>query len=294
MTTSTLKEPIDSVEIYPYIIVYKNLFNDIAKTYSVLKESTEENEDRAFSNWTQWSIFGEYLNPVMPSFDGGAKYCNFENIVANTQAQKDQRELGLELMAGFYLATEDYISRYGIDVDLEAMSIDADGNPTPTWRKTGPTVAKYHISTEDNPVGMRYHSDYIREQTESPGYKFAITALAYYNDDYEGGEIDFCVGNKLIKYKPVAGDYVVFPAGHPDYLTEDGMVYLHGVMPSTGTHKYLSRLYWQKYYEGSSGWHEKEKEFGKTIWAGMQKDLEKEHRQKYPQRSEIKDGVRIG
>lgn len=293
MTTSDTREPLDSVEIYPRILVYKNLFKDIAKTYSVLKESTEENEDRVFSNWIPWSIFGDYLNPIVPSFDGGSKYGNFENIVAETQTQKDQKEFALELMTIFYSVTEDYISRFGVDIDLESESVDADSNLVKTWRWTGATVGKYHVSTADNQVGMRYHSDYIREQGSSPGYKFVITCTIYFNDDYAGGEIDFAMGKKLVKYKPVAGDCVVFPSGHPDYLTEDGKVYLHGVMPCTGTNKYLARMYWQKYEDGSAEWYEKEKEFGKDVWASMQKDLEQKFRDDYPQRLEIKDGVRI-
>jgi hypothetical protein len=140
---------------------------------------------------------------------------------------------------------------------------------------------------------MRYHSDYIREQGYAPGYKFVVTCTIYFNDNYEGGEVDFVMGDKLVKYKPEAGDLLVFPSGHPDYLTEDGMPYLHAVMPSYNNNKFLSRMYWQKYQKGTDEWYEKEKEFGKKIWASMQPELEKEFRDKHPQRSVIENGVRI-
>ena len=140
---------------------------------------------------------------------------------------------------------------------------------------------------------MRYHSDYIREQGYAPGYKFVITCTIYFNDNYEGGEVDFAMGDKLVKYKPEAGDLLVFPSGHPDYLTEDGMPYLHGVMPSYNNNKFLSRMYWQKYQKGTDDWYEKEKEFGKEVWASMQPELEKAFRDKHPQRSVIENGVRI-
>ena len=39
-----MTEPLNAVEIYPKIFVYKGLFKDIDKTYSLLKES-EGKED---------------------------------------------------------------------------------------------------------------------------------------------------------------------------------------------------------------------------------------------------------
>jgi len=289
MTTTNL----ESIEIYPNIRVYKNMFKDISKSYKVLTDSLLESEDRVFSPWTQWSIFGTYLNPIFPQFLMGRRHANIDNIETKTAVQEDQKNFGIEMMENFHLVTEDYIKIYNIDVDLNETSIDENGNTIPTWRWTGGTIGKYHISTDSEPVGMRYHSDYIREQGHSPGYKFAITCTIYFNDDYEGGEVDFAMGDKLVKYKPEAGDLLVFPSGHPDYLTEDGMPYLHGVMPSYKKNKFLSRMYWQKYQKGTDEWYAKEKEFGKEVWAAMQPELEEKFRQEHPQRSVIENGVRI-
>ena len=140
---------------------------------------------------------------------------------------------------------------------------------------------------------MNYHSDYIREQGDAPGYKFVITCTIYFNDDYEGGEVDFVMGDKLVKYKPEAGDLLVFPSGHPKYLTEEGMPYLHGVMPLYNSNKFLSRMYWQKYEKGTDEWYKNQKKFGKDTWLAMQPDLEEKFRQLHPQRSKIEGGVRI-
>ena len=287
------KENIEVVEIYPHILVYKNLFKDISKSYKVLTDSLIEIEDRVFSPWTQWSIFGDYLNPLVPGFSMSEKHGNLKSVETKTETQENQKQFGIEMMENFHLVTEDYIKRYNIDVDLDAVSVDELGNTIPTWRWTGGTIGKYHISNEDTKVGMRYHSDYIREQGDAPGYKFIITCTIYFNDDYEGGEIDFAMGDKLFKYKPEAGDLLVFPSGHPDYLTEDGMPYLHAVMPSYNKNKFLSRMYWQKYQKGTDFWYEKEKEFGKDVWASMQPELEKAFRDKHPQREVIENGVRI-
>jgi hypothetical protein len=281
------------IEIYPNILVYKNLFKDIAKSYKVLTDSLTETEDRFFNPWTQWSIFGDYLNPISPSFSMSEKYGNLKDAEVTTETQENEKAFAIEMMENFHLVTEDYIKRYNIDIDLNATSIDEQGRTIPTWRWTGGTIGKYHISTDDAPVGMRYHSDYIREQGEAPGYKFVVTCTIYFNDDYEGGEVDFAMGDKLVKYKPEAGDLLVFPSGHPDYLTEEGKPYLHGVMPSYNKNKFLSRMYWQKYQRGTDTWYEKEAEFGKEAWATMQPELEQKFRELHPQRSVIENGVRI-
>ena len=284
---------LEAIEIYPKILVYKNMFKDISKSYKILTDSMIETEDRIFSPWTQWSIFGEYLNPIIPNFSMAYKNGILENVNIKTENQKDQENFVLEMMENFHLVTADYIKRYGVDVDLNDISIDDDGNDIHTWRWTGGTIGKYHTSNETEKHGMRYHSDYMPEQADAPGYKFIITCTIYFNDDYEGGEVDFAMGDKLVKYKPEAGDLLVFPSGHPDYLTEEGKPYLHGVMPSYNKNKFLSRMYWQKYQKGTDKWYEKEKEFGKDVWASMQPDLEKAFRDKHPQRAEIKNGVRL-
>ena len=284
---------LESIEIYPNIVVYKNLFKDISKSYKVLTDSLIETEDRLFSPWTQWSIFGEYLNPIIPGFSMADKYGNMQGVEAKTQIQQDQKDLAVEMMENFHIVTADYIKRYNIDVDFDAKVTDDEGNETSLWRWTGGTIGKYHVSNEDQKIGMRYHSDYMREKASCPGYKFIITCTIYFNDDYEGGEIDFAMGDKLVKYKPEAGDLLVFPSGHPDYLTEEGMPYLHGVMPSYNKNKYLSRMYWQKYQKGTDEWYEKEKQYGKEVWAAMQPELEEKFREEHPQRMEIKEGVRL-
>jgi hypothetical protein len=64
-------------------------------------------------------------------------------------------------------------------------------------------------------------------------------------------------------------------------------------MPSYNKNKFLSRMYWQKYERGSDEWYEKEKEFGKDVWASMQPELHEQFRKDHPQRNEIEGAVRI-
>jgi hypothetical protein len=288
---------LEAVEIYPNILVYKNLFKDISKSYKVLTDSLLETEDRLFIPWSQWSIFGEYMTPIISGFNPSDKFGNLKNIETKTQVQEDQKNFALEMIENFHLVTEDYIKRQNIDVNLNETFLDEEGKITPVWQWTGGTVGKYHITEKDalehEKYGMRYHSDYIREQGSAPGFKFVITCTIYFNDDYEGGEIDFAMGDKLVKYKPEAGDLLVFPSGHPDYLTEEGKPYLHAVMPSYNKNKFLARMYWTKYQKGTEEWYAKEKEFGKEVWAEMQPELEEKFRLEHPQRAVIENGVRI-
>jgi len=262
---------LNPIEIYPQIFVYKNMFKDINSTYSQLKESVGE-DDGLFSPWTKWSQFGEYLQPTFKGHEHRLNIEYLEKIETKTKKQESQRLAILELFQLFYLVTKDYAARNGVDLNETKTVLSNDGEITQEWCVNGPSIVRYRTDIEDS-IAMSYHTDYIREPITSPGYKFAITALCYPNDDYEGGEIDFIANGEAIKYKPEAGDYLVFPSGHPEVLRNGDGVYLHGVMLSSGGSKYLSRMYWMKYSVGDPEWFEKEKEFGKDVWEKMQPDI---------------------
>lgn len=263
-----INQPLSHIELYPKIFVYKNLFKDIVKTTYFLKE---EDDESLFSSWSPWSEFGEYLNPLLKQ--------NLENIndieeklITNSPKQEEQKLAVLEMLKNFNLATRDYIKKNNVEFDDTEIIKTNNGENVELWRLSGPNIARYRTNIEA-PLAMTYHSDYVRKPIRGPGYEFAITALTYFNDDYDGGEIDFLVDGEAYMYKPEAGDLLIFPSGHPDILTKEGKVYLHGVMPATKTSKYLNRMYWMKYYPGDKEWFEKEKEFGKDVWQEMQKGL---------------------
>lgn len=284
-----------AIEIYPKIFVYRDVFKDPQKIYDILKESAENNDDRLLSKWSQWSIFGDYLETtVSGNFKGNFSLEEINNLEAKTLIQQQQKQFLIELYEGFDAVGQDYISRFGNEFNFnqDEITIDQDNNELPRWKVYGPSICKYNKEW-DQPMSMIYHSDYIREPIDSPGYKFAITINAYFNDDYEGGEIDFFVGDELYKYKPKMGDWIVFPSGHPEVLAKGNKVYLHGVTASTKEHKYFARMYWRKYNNGSLEWFEKEKEFGREEWASMQDKIMEEYRKTIPHRYEIPEGKRV-
>lgn len=299
-----INDSVEVIEIYPRIFVYRNFFADPQKNYEILKESTTNNEDRFFTEWTQWSRFGDYLNPAAPHLTSSLDLRELEEIDAKTPLQQIQKDFLKELITGFYEVSEDYVKRMSdelkFDINEQTEVRDEKGQKLLRWRPHGVSICRYHKDTklidpniDQHKRAMMYHSDYIREPLVSPGYKFTITVLAYINDDYENGEIDFAVNGKLFKYKPKAGDFLVFPSGHPEVLTSDGDVYLHSVVEPKNEHKYFARMYWQRYSEGDQEWFDKENEFGKDTWLSMQDEIMENFRKDYPQRLEIENGVRI-
>jgi hypothetical protein len=242
-------------EIYPKILVYNNVFEDIDRMYEIAKLSfAPNNDEKLFDEPIPWKVFGEYVDNLNIEFDRSKQELIFSNEPKFiNKLQEDQYFFVKELIRSFHIVNNDYLSKYQIKInneELEKVIVDEYGEtPVSQWIVIGPSICKYDQEAGNAETkAMRYHTDYVREVMPSPGFKFVVTTTSYLNDDYEGGELDFSVGGKLIKYKPKAGDLVVFPSGNPNFLTEDGDVYLHGVQKCTGTEKYLGRMYWSKYF----------------------------------------------
>lgn len=294
----------DSIEIYPRIVVYKNMFSNIQNHIQTLKDSHRNDTD--FWKWTKWGTWGYYVTPenykIKVDIDSsGLNFIKDYNPI--NELEQRQYDLTKETMKNLVAVNNDYIKRHNLDIDTSevvdktnkrwfwhrpnfcatAQAIDPGGS----FGSAGPEARKAGLA-------LTYHSDFIREAMQSPGYKFVFTSNVYFNDDYEGGEIDFCIGNKLIQYKPEAGDIVVFPAGHPEYLTENGIVYIHGVKTVMGNEKYFCRSYWSKYQEASPEWIENENRFGKDEWEKIySEEIMPKFRENNPNRVVINGGVRL-
>lgn len=284
-----------SIEIYPYVVVYKNMFKDIDKTYNVLESSiTSTVENKVFEDWQQWSSFGTYLNPISKKINWDIYDINTGIKILNQDSDLDQSHLIVELMNNFDAVSNDYISRYNLDINIYDKVENKNGNINNLWKRTAPVICRYNmLSYENRKMTMRYHTDYVREPMQSPGYKFGITVLAYFNDDYVGGEIEFAIGNKVIKYKPEAGDFLLFPSGNPTFLTGED-VYLHGVHPITsGSNKLFLRMFWQRYEDGNQEWYDKENEFGVDQWGIQYQDMMKEYNKTITQKNFIENAIRI-
>ena len=199
--------------------------------------------------WRGWFGFGrqvdeqgpymEYANPYFPPYE------EWKRVMIDTVSDKPVRQ---GIAESFYWATKEYI--------------DYTGTELPNWICKNWTLARYipdeNVINNDN-LTMNYHTDYEANSSDSPGEKFAITAVIYPNDDYDGGEIAFRISNdnyeveREIEYKPVKGDIVIFPAGNP---------YYHGVKRIWDNPKYIIRAYWLYRAEPSEEWLELRKKYG--------------------------------
>jgi hypothetical protein len=266
-------------EIYPKIRVYKNMWKDIENLTNIVIESEKNPEGSAFygsgqetsSGWKQWYTFGKEADM-------------FNYQINETDRVAQERKCIEEINDVFFKVTEHYALEYNVPIEKEKMFFDETlQQSTELWRKIGPSICKYDTQSGlDDPVfdlAMHMHTDYQKELEHNRGYKFTLTCTMYLNDDYDGGGLDFLVGdNILFLYKPKAGDVIVFPAGDPNYLSDPGELYRHGVRKCYNNPKYFIRNNWSRYYPGSKEWLDQEAIYGQESWAQMELERVKEGR----------------
>lgn len=242
----------EALEIYPNVIVYRNMFSDPTSTLEYFKNNNE---------WREWHTFGEQtdLNILDYSFSNFPSAPEWDAVLLETISNKNY--YSVEILDIFYKTTKDYLDRCLVP-------------PMPNWRFIDPQICKYKTDGGASPgVGMVYHTDLVQTQLDAPGPKAAVTCTMYLNDDYEGGEICFRIFKKSgesldsFKHKPKAGDVLVFPSGPP---------YYHGVNQTTLGEKYFIRSFWHYQTEGTQDWRDSEAKYGKDVWARMEETREKE------------------
>jgi hypothetical protein len=252
--------------LYPKIYLYKDLIPNPEILVQMLKYSEENpKSSKVFLDWLPWSRFGTYLGQTP----------TLENILSNSlDSEKDEKfyneyKYAKIILDAFNISTNHFLQEHNV--------VKGDN-----WIMMGPSYSRYFYDNNprSNEHVMVHHTDFVKIESDMPGNKFAITCTMYLNDDYDGGEIDFIIKNDRITYKPKAGDVLVFPSGHPDVLSDEGM-YLHGVKRVKKKDKYLVRCFYQIPYSGSPEWLSNEKKYGKDVWAEMERQRIKENR-RYP------------
>ena len=240
--------------IYPGIHAYKQAINEPQSIIDVV-----ESNSPYVIPWYKWYDFGKQtLFTEYP-------YCRYESFPLLEQWSRTwettTNQLSLTISKAFYECTSDYVGVEGVQA--------------PNWVHGQPSLCMYASETPSQNLAMQYHTDFIMSETECPGFKHWLTCNIYLNDDYEGGELSFKVftddsNYKIIKYKPEAGDAVVFPSHAP---------YYHGVRRTTSGNKYFVRMFWGYEYKGSSQWLAAEEIYGKEVWAEMEKQrIDKENK----------------
>ena len=230
-----------------------------------MQRSEDESQGKGvFHKWTDWFIFGRYcssrsykfvIEDIEQSFKDGTGY--------DFNLYEEELLLHNRLNEAVTAAISSYVSIN--DVALPENSYISDQN-----------IGRYNPGVDSGEgKTMQYHTDYGIGEWYWPGEKFLLTATTYMNDDYEGGEIMFSIGDEIIKYKPQAGEIIVFPSGSPLY--PGGEPYFHGVDGIKKSSKFLVRMYLKYSTKGEKKWYDGEEKYGKEEWYEIAKKRAEGH-----------------
>ncbi len=205
--------------------------------------------------WDDWYTFGKslFITNIEPNhFESFPEKEKWDKVL--TSENTEEYKMLKRLTDGFYESTKLYFEDTQQEFkDMYFMSFD---------------IANYHAGE-----WMDYHTDYIQQKENFPGFKFHTTAVIYLNDDYDGGELSFIELNKdkeilwVYDYKPKAGDVVVFPSTPPFY---------HSSLKTENGTKYIVRTYWRTNQEPTEEWEEGIKKYGEEEWIKQQEEKAKE------------------
>lgn len=229
-------------EIYPGVIVYKNMLSNPEKAYEVMMNSEANSQGKYFfKEWSPWSHFGTYTQRK-----DGQELVNAERGEIFNQ----EKDLFEEIGRSYDKAISHYYKTTGIAIPEGA-------------RYSGQSWCKYFnkIDTLNNKMTMQYHTDYIISERDMPGEKFYTTCTFYINDNYNGGDIEFYVDGDITNHKPTAGDLVIFPSTAP---------YFHGVKTIPDGNKFFIRNFVMVDYDGSKEWLANQKKYGAYKWSKME------------------------
>lgn len=224
--------------IYDKIHVYKNLIPNVEEMLNDLIE-IETPKGYSFGPWEGWYTFGKQRPMVSPP--------NPEPDDVLNKYAKLSDEILLK-------TTRHFMDYYGMDQDATVTASGHICKYEPLEKKeTGPLMT------------MTYHVDYQQEKEGQPGTFHYVTCNMYLNDDYEGGEICFSVGEDHFEYKPKAGDIILFPSRAP---------YYHGVRKTYVSPKYFFRTFMMKEEKPSAEWLEGKEKYGEQLWNEMEIERE--------------------
>lgn len=241
--------------IHDLICVYRKLLPNHQCLFNTIHKSEQIHKGKyIYKEWTDWLSFGKYSS-LKSNLLG-------EPIVVNGEFQ-DEFLLHESLGLATSLAMSNYVTSNNVPLP--------DGSFVTT-----PSLARYKIIQERSEdalfgnLAMGYHSDFQMEEMGSPGDKFLITCVTYLGDDYEGGEIQFFVLDKVFTYKPKSGDILVFPSGSP--LFPGGRPYFHSVKCITRGDKIIARNFIKYPFAGTKEWHENVAKYGIEEWTEISKN----------------------
>lgn len=233
--------------LYDKVTVYNQYIQNIDVYKKLLIDSQNHTgENYYFSQWDKWYELGTMMNIKMPD-----KNEKLKPLAENNEYEKLQRDFMETMSDAFFSTTEDYIKEWNITY--------------PKWARSNLSICRFTPTKPEllHHMALQYHTDAHHFNEDSPGNKFAVTCTMYLNDDYDGGEISFLdeSNGRIVKYKPKAGDVIVFPSGQP---------YFHGTHQVYNGDRYIIRTWWYEDFPGTEEWHKNEQRYGKELWKEME------------------------
>lgn len=253
---------IDKLVVFPRVVIYKNLLNNVDSILNMVKKSETYNEKTyLFSPWNSWN--GNWSG-LATQIDGSRHAI----IDSDDEPAKMQKLFFKNVFEAFDIASKDFLNEYAGHGEWPKYITNWDLSNDKVWNEAGISILKYDHPTEEQTkmdLAMNYHTDTNHEDMDSPGHKLTITVTMYLNDDYEGGEISFYddTTKSVYNYKPRAGDITVFPSFAP---------YYHGVLPFDGPSRYLLRMFVTYYNPGSEEWFANLNKYGESEWLKIEKE----------------------
>lgn len=232
-------EDVEIFSIMPGALVYRNVSSKINEILSFFKEAEDYSEDRY--SMKKLSFWGDH--GIMSEMDSAAFHFDLNN-----DEQKKQKDIFTEILRSYNLVKDDYLSRYN-NTDIWPSSYKKV-NLLNEFHNTKIAFMKYHAEYQNktsNPTAFPFHSDIFSQNMDSDSPKLIFTVMIYLNDDYEGGELCFLnkEKNKVIGYKPKAGDMLAFPSCEPFY---------HAIFNVFKNDRYAIRVNYVIGNDGSEEW----------------------------------------
>lgn len=215
-------------EILPLVYVTKNPFDNLNEIHNFFINKNDNNL-MYLSEWNDNSHKGIV-----------SKRCGFTNAI-EMQPAKNVNNKEKEVLEQIRQKRNETYNEY---VELvkdnpiwngELISLKENSD---SWYRNGYDIFCHEglplSKSKENVYALNYHTDanfadYGQDQ-------HVVTTMMYLNDDYEHGEIEFFFKedgvDKVLCYKPAAGDFITFPSFFP---------YFHGVRAPYGGERYTIR-----------------------------------------------------
>jgi hypothetical protein len=230
-------------KLYDGIYVYHDTFKDFPDWLDVVSNfEAQDNKMYSILEWRDWYTFGKMR-----------AFIDTRNIILDADVTQKYVAHALNV---YDQTTKHYIADNNID--------DSNLYPNHGFLCYYDPEKQNKKDLRENYLFMTYHTDYQQEKEDEPGQKFELTCNMYINDDYEGGEIAFSVGQDRFEYKPKAGDVIIFPSKDP---------YYHGVKPNFINKKYFIRSFLMYNKLEDQEWIDGINKYGEALWLEMRKQI---------------------